>query len=288
MKRFSASSRASGFGLQASGARIGSGAASLACLALSSVGAAEAASPASPITDRFHLRGSYFSATATTGVRLDATAAVPGTELNAEEDLGLDARIDQGRIELMFRLRQRNRIRMDFFKLDRYGEADLERDIVFGDEVFNVDDRVVSTLDVRMLTFTYVYSFLRREQVELAGGVGVSLMETEARGEVPAEFQREEEAQSGALPSLALDFAWRISPRVAFTARGQYFTADVDDFEGSFGDYHADLQWRLRPNLALGIGFTSIGLDLDSRDADDSGRFDMTTRGPELFFRVSY
>ena len=242
----------------------------------------------SPITDRFHLRGTYFNASAATEVRVDPTSTAPGTELDAETDLGLDDQIDQGRIELMFRLRERNRIRMDFFKLDRYGEAILDEQIVFGDEIFDVNDRVVSTLDLRMLTFTYTYSFLRRERVELGGGLGIHLMETEARGEVPAEFQREEEAQGGALPSVALDFAWRISPRIALAARAQYFTADIDDFDGSFGDYHVDVQYRLRPNFAPGLGFSSISLELDVTDADNPGRFALDARGPELFFRVSY
>jgi hypothetical protein len=276
--------------------------ASLASTSIAAVAAVAAAEPRpipvppsqrdrtvpSPITDRFHLRGTYFNASAATEVRVDPTATTPGTELDAESDLGLDDQIDQGRIELMFRLRERNRIRMDFFKLDRYGEAILDEQIVFGDEIFDVNDRVVSTLDLRMLTFTYTYSFLRRERVELGGGLGIHLMETEARGEVPAEFQREEEAQGGALPSLALDFAWRISPRIALAARGQYFTADIDDFEGSLGDYHVDVQYRLRPNFALGLGFSSISLELDVTDADNPGRFGLDTRGPELFFRVSY
>jgi hypothetical protein len=243
---------------------------------------------ASPITDRFHLRGSYFSATVATELRLDGTGGSPGTELDAERDLGLDGEIDQGRVELMFRVRERNRIRMDFFKLDRYGEAVLDRQVAFGDEAFDVSDRVVSTLDLRMLAFTYSYSFLRRERVELAGALGVHLTETEARGEVPAQFQREEETQSGALPSLGLDFGWRISPRIALTARGQYFTANVDEFDGSFSDYHTDVQYRLRPNLAVGLGFSAISLALDVTDADDSGRFVMKTRGPEIFLRLSY
>lgn len=260
----------------------------VACLAMALVGAAEAAPAPSPITDRFHLRGTYFSATAATDVRLDPAAGSPGTELDAERDLGLDDQIDQGRIELMFRLRERNRIRVDFFKLDRFGAETLTRQVVFGDEVFDIDDTVVSSLDLRMLGFTYTYSFVRRESFELGAGLAIHLMETEASGAVPTEFRGEQEAQAGALPSLALDLAWRLSQRVSVAARGQYFSASVEEFDGAMGDYHLDVQYRLRPNLALGVGFSSISLALESRDADRPGRFDLKTRGPELFFRVSF
>jgi hypothetical protein len=242
----------------------------------------------SPITDRFHVRGTYFQADAVTDIRLDPTAQLPGTELSGEDDLNLDDQLNQGRIELMFRLRERNRIRIDWLKYDRYGEAVLNRQVVFGDEQFDVNDFVVSRMDLRMLTFTYTRSLLRRERFELGAGFGIHLTETEASGAVPAEFQREEVSQAGALPTAALDLTWRITRRFALSARGQYFSAEVDEFDGSFQDYHADLQFRLRPNFAIGIGYTSIAMDLIVRDDDSPGRFDLSTRGPEAFFRVSY
>jgi hypothetical protein len=256
-----------------------------ACLALTFIGSAQAASP---ITDRFFLRGTYFKASAATDLRVDPTSASPGTELSAEDDLGLDDEVNQARVELLFRLRQRNRIRMDFFSLDRNGTEVLEEEVIFGDEVFEVGDVVVSELDYRMLTFTYTYSFLRNERIELGGGLGIHLIETEARGAVPADFQREEESQGGALPSVALDLAWLVSPRFALAVRGNYFTASVDEFDGVLSDYHVDLQYRARPNLAFGMGYSSIVVELDVTDPDNPGRFHMTTRGPELFFRVSY
>jgi hypothetical protein len=242
----------------------------------------------SPITDRFYVRGTYFQADATTDVRLDPTEQLEGTELSGEDDLGLDDQVNQGRIELMFRLRERNRIRLDWFKLDRYGEAVLNREVVFGDEQFDVDDFVVSRLDLRMLTFAYTRSIIRRDRVEIGAGLGIHLTETQARGSVPAEFQTEEVSQSGAFPSAALDLTWRITRRFALSVRGQYFSWDVDEFDGSWQDYHADVQFRMRPNVAFGVGYTSLAMDLLVRDSDTPGRFDVSTRGPEIFFRVSY
>jgi hypothetical protein len=242
----------------------------------------------SPITDRFHVRASYFQASADTELRLDPAPPQLGTLVSAEDDLALDDRLDLGRVELMFRLGNRNRIRMDFLKVDRFGVKALDRDIVFGDEEFEIDDTAVSRLDLRMLGFAHTFSILKKDRVELGAGLGIHLIEMEARGEVPARFLREEEAQGGALPSGGLDFTWRITRRFALTARGQYFDWDADDFDGGFTDYHADVQFRWRPNVAVGIGYTAIAFELDVTDDDSPGRFDMTTAGPEIFFRVSY
>src|SRR5947209_2044862 len=76
----------------------------------------------SPITDRFYVRGTFFNPAITTTLRIDGQSpgaglpGAPGTVLSGERDLGLDGRIPQGRIEIMFRLRERNRLRVDYFE----------------------------------------------------------------------------------------------------------------------------------------------------------------------------
>ena len=63
----------------------------------------------SPITDRFYVRGTFFNPAITTLLRIDTQSPAPGvpgitgTTVNGERDLGLDSRIPQGRIEIMFR-----------------------------------------------------------------------------------------------------------------------------------------------------------------------------------------
>src|SRR5438876_9158339 len=63
---------------------------------------------ASPITDRFALRGTYFSSSIDTQIRLDNANGLAGTDLSAENDLGLRDKLAQGRIELTIRLRDRH------------------------------------------------------------------------------------------------------------------------------------------------------------------------------------
>ena len=53
---------------------------------------------ASPITDHFYLRGTFFPASVTTDLRLDPNANLAGTPLSGEDDLGLDDQVDQGRM----------------------------------------------------------------------------------------------------------------------------------------------------------------------------------------------
>src|SRR5438876_1230495 len=118
----------------------------------------------SPITDRFYVRGTFFNPAISTTLRIDAQSPGPGllgrtgTVVSGEKDLGLDSRIPQGRIEIMFRLRERNRLRVDYFETNRRGNHVLERQVVFGDETFNVNERVLSSIDWRQFALTYTFS----------------------------------------------------------------------------------------------------------------------------------
>ncbi len=85
-----------------------------------------------------------------------------------------------------------------------------------------------------------------------------------------------------------MNAAFRISKRWSVTARGQYFSASPEDFDGSISDYHGDIQYRWRKNFAVGLGYTKLTAHLQVVDIANPVLFDLTTSGPELFFRVSF
>jgi hypothetical protein len=250
----------------------------------------EARPTPSPLSDRFSLRGSFFTSNPDTQVRLDANDGTPGTPLTAEDDFGQDDSIQQGRMELIFRMgkRQRNKLRVDYFKLDRYGDTILQRTLNFGNGPFNANERVTSSVDWRMLGFTDTYSLFKNEQFELGFGLGIYALQAELRGEVPARARREEATGAGVFPTFAIDSTYLITPRISVSGRAQYFSTTVGDFRGLLSDFHGDVQFRWRPNFAFGLGYTAIKASLDVNTQDFPGRFAITARGPEAFVRVSF
>jgi hypothetical protein len=244
---------------------------------------------ASPITDRFALRVTYFAPNVDTFLRLDSSRGQPGTELNVENDLGLDDQVSMARMEMIFRLREKNRLRVDYFKLTRYGDKVLDETIRFGDNVFLVNDRAQTELDYRVLALTYTRSVLYFDRFELGVGLGISLLEGHAKGEVVARNVREKEDGVAPYPTLALDTTWRISKRWSLNARGQTFTAHLSDFTGSMSDYHGDVQYRWARNFAFGLGYQSLRIRAESTSTKNMpGKFNQKIEGPELFIRASF
>jgi hypothetical protein len=245
---------------------------------------------ASPVTDHFYLRGTYFQGTVDTTLRLDSSGSTTrdGTVLSGEDDLGLDDVVDQARMEFDIRLRERHHLRIDYFKLDRFKEQALPRDIEFGDFTFDAGDTFRSKLNWHMLSLTYTYSIFRFERFEAGIGMGLHVIEAQAEGNQPGTLNRESDSEAGIFPTVALNASFRISKRWAVTARGQSFSAGVDGFDGSLSDYHADIQWRWKKNFALGLGYSAIESDINVVDTDQPLLFNMKTSGPELFFRASF
>ncbi len=243
---------------------------------------------ASPITDHFALRADYYWGRVSTDARFDSAAGVPGTPFSAENDLGLSHQAHQVRMELIFRMRARNRLRVDFMDLQRQAYRPIDRTLQYGDVTFQIDSPVQSALNWRQMDLTYTYSFLLGERYELGAGVGVHLVEAEASANVPGTAQSADFSGSGPFATLALDGTWRFTRRWSLNARGQYLHLALSSDSGMLGIYHADLQFRAQRNLALGVGYERQQLELDVRHHDPSGYLRMSISGPEAFLRFSF
>jgi hypothetical protein len=139
-----------------------------------------------------------------------------------------------------------------------------------------------------MLGVTYAFSALRREKFEIGVGLGLHIIEAQAATEVRARNVNEEGSGVGVLPTLAVDGTWRISRRWALTGRAQFLEVNAADIEGTFADYHVDVQYRWRRNVAIGLGWSKLNLDVDVTSADLPGLVNIDSTGPEVFFRVSF
>jgi hypothetical protein len=204
---------------------------------------------ASPINDHFYVRGTYFPAAVTTTLQPRSEPHGRGHDAEREEDLGLDDKVDQGRMEFDIRLRENNHVRIDYFKLNRFAQQPLPRRIVFrrlhlsGGHEFPQQARLAH-LHAHVHVFIPAHRAFRRRRRPRHPP-----HRAHAEGGEPGTLNREKADEGGIFPTIAATLAYRISKRWAITLRGQQFSASPEDFKGKMADYHGDLQYRVEEEL---------------------------------------
>ena len=247
--------------------------------------------PASPITDHFYIRAAFYTPKYNTNFRVDPTNAPPGTTgtpVNAENDLGLAHRERQGVVDFMFRLRDRNKVRVGYFESNRSGSQVLANDVVFGNQTFPAGELAQTSFDLQQFNITYTYSFIRTNRFEVGSGLALYFLQLDVIGQVPAQGLRQEVTAATPFPALPLDLTWCLSRRWAATAQAAYLKVNTHNLSGSYLDTHADIQYRWVPNFVVGAGYASIRTDLTHRNGSFPGVVNMTIKGPQVFVRFSF
>ncbi len=271
-------------------------AAATIALALLSTAAAHAdGNYLSPTEDRVRLSLGLALDSLATSVRLDGAAGTPGTFISGENDLGLAKTKVEPRFELMVRAGARHRVQFDYFSVDRSTTQVLARTaaqgpIAFRNAILLNGDPVQTDFGLRMLGIGYGYSFWRTDKLELAGTFGVNEIDisTQVRVQTQTRHIYQNEDQAGPFPTLGVAATWVASRRFYLDGRAQYFRLAVDHLQGSLGLYELNALYRFRPNVSFALGYREVRAYLNSRQASNSGRFDFSAKGPQLFVRIAF
>jgi len=243
--------------------------------------------PERVIEDRLRLEIGAWGAMIDTNLRIDQSPALRGTEISGEGDLALaDAKLVPS-LELTLLPGDRHLIRLNSLSLRRSAQARLSRTVVFDDQVYAVGELVSSTFDVAMVGMTYGYQFVKRHNVDVAATFGIQIAEVSANAFVPSRVLRDAESGVAPLPLIGLEGRSFIGQRWSLEGRVQYLGLNIEDVKGSILDARAAILWRVNQHLAAGFGFRHFSLSVDSSDAGNPGRVDLSVSGPTLFMQAS-
>ena len=239
------------------------------------------------IEDRLRLEINLLWASPSTKLRVDESPTQPGTEINAEDDLGLDDFQLLPQVELTLLPGERHLIRLSRFAIDRSAATHLEKNISFDDQDYLVGERVDSILNLTMFGLTYGYRFIVAPRGEISASFGIQIADVETNAVVRNRVVRESESGVAPLPLLGLEGRYDFSPRWSMEARVQYLTVNETDVDGSILDARLAVTWLMNPYLLFGLGYRTFQIDVNSADEDTPGFVDLTVSGPLLFVRAS-
>lgn len=255
------------------------------------------ATPASAqaIQDRFWFQVSAFYPSIDTDARVaPATNPTGGTELDLEEDFGLDDNEFLPAINAGARF-GRFSIIADYYSLSRDSEATISRAITVDDVTYPVNARVTAGFDTDVYRLALGWVFVRDSHKE--AGISLGLHATdftisfEGQGSVgtaPISTQVRRQDFLAPMPTVGIFGSWEIAPRLTLGGRIDWLSLGLGDYDGRLFNTQASLQYRFARNIGAGIMFRYVDYRVDVEKPDYIGRFDYSFAGPAAFIEVGF
>jgi hypothetical protein len=262
------------------------------------LGAAAVAVPASAqaVADDFWISGSGFLANVDTKVRISpASNANSGTELDLEDDLGLDDNELLPAIYAGAKLGGGFVITGEYYSLSRDTTASIARTITVDDVTYPVNASVSAGFKTAIYRLTVGYSFIRNETTEVGAAIGLhatdlqfSLSGQGSSGGAPVTLQTRRKDFLAPIPTVGLYGTFEVAPRVTINARADYLSLGIDNYDGSILNAQAAVSYRFTDNFGVGVGYRYVDYDLDVERTNYTGHFDYKFWGPSVFLEAGF
>lgn len=266
----------------------------VACSILGVAHAAEEtpADDRNPLQSKFIIDVGYFFLSTDMRVRVDGeTTAQAGSDVDFDDTFGIGD-FDRFRVDGLWRIAPRHLIRAMYFQNNRHAIRSIERDVNFQDETFPLGATVDAHSELTVAQLSYEYAFLRRENYELAGSIGIHYVDMNltldatiaAQGNQVSRTADAGASTSAPLPVLGLRWMWRLPHDFYVSAQAQYFHIQFDPYKGSLTDLKASVVWQATDHLGIGVGYNDFGFrfDIDAR-GDFDGRLRWNYGGAMAF-----
>ena len=231
-----------------------------------------------------------------TKVRLDGESG-RGTEVNWSDSFG-GGDGTRFRVDGAWRFgdSRRHKVRGMWFNFSQNRSAEFDREVNWGDVTFPVNTTIESVYEFDIYELAYEYAFLRRENLELSGSIGLHLAqfkvgmsaEVDTGGGSGTAEIGDEGKLNAPLPVIGGRAIWRISGDFWLDAMVQFFALEYENVDGRLIDTRIGVLWQPKKWGGIGIGYNRFDMDVDVTRDRFTGKLDWIYDGPQIFYSVSF
>jgi hypothetical protein len=218
--------------------------------------------------------------------RLDSDAG-DGTEINLEDDLGLESSTSVARLGGYVWLGERHRLDGAYFDLSRSASFPIDETIEFGDETFVINTVVETESDLTIIKADYTFAVLARERGWFGITGGLYIAETTMSIRQATLGRSETEDVTAPLPVFGLRGDYAINDRITLRGAVQLFAFEADDVDGRFSDFYVGADYGFGQRMAVGLAYNRVSMNLGA--VEDQGldvRLDWGYDGLLLYFKL--
>jgi hypothetical protein len=233
-----------------------------------------------------------------TKVQVDNEQLGSGDNVDLGKDLGVDQDASAGWFAVEWRFALRHRFGFTYSRFTLGGERTIERNLQIGDEIYLAGATLSSQLKLEITQVAYSYSFLKRENSELALLAGLHWSHLRFNVDGSASVGTQDLALDASakadvpLPVLGLRYDHHFSPRWSAGASFAVFALEFGkgswNFEGSLWSVRLYGEYRFAHNFALGVALDGFDVSVDADQDNWKGGFDNGYWGPQIYLTARF
>lgn len=218
--------------------------------------------------------------------RLDSDAG-DGTEIDMEDDLGLEASTSVARLGGYVWLGRRHRLDGAYFDLSRSASIPIQETIDFGDQTFEINTALTTEADLTIIKADYTFAALAKDRGFLGITAGLYVAESGYALSQPTLGRAETEDVTAPLPLIGLRGDYAINDRITLRGASQWFAFETDDLDGRLVDFYVGADYGFGQRMAVGLAYNSVSMNIGAQEDDGfNGRIDWGYDGFLLYFKV--
>lgn len=235
-----------------------------------------AQNPRANLYDRMQIGASVTAIIFNANIRVDGANGM-GTDVDAEDDLGLAKDEIEPRVALRWRPWRRHEFEVGYQLARRSSARVLDRDITFGDSTYHAGADIGTKLNTDQAFFVYRFAFLAkpRTQVGLAIGAGALFLEgaLDALGGGGQVQFSQSESITGPLGSVGFYGRFLSGDRWSWEAEARYVQVSIDRFDARVGEGGAAVRYAAWSHVTFegGYGLSAVKVDIAPTTSSGGG-----------------
>ena len=218
--------------------------------------------------------------------RFDSNAG-DGTDIDMEDDLGLESSTNVARLGGYVWLGRRHRLDGAYFDLSRSASIPIQETIDFGDETFQINTTLNTESDLTIIKADYTFAVLAKDRGYLGVTAGLYVAETGFALSQPTLGRSESEDVTAPLPLFGLRGDYAINDRITLTGAAQVFAFSTDELDGHLTDFYVGADYGFGQRMAVGLAYNRVSMNIGTEEAGGfNGRIDWGYDGFLLYFKV--
>lgn len=229
-------------------------------------------------------------------IRIDVDDTNLGTEIDLEGDLGFDNNATVFNGVLGYQFARRWHVEAEYFSIGRKSTRTISREIVIDDTVYPVSAELSGRLDSDVYRLSVGWSAIARENTRINLSLGLHmtdfLLRFEGNGSVDGVITQgavEGRDLLAPLPTIGIYATHSFNDRISVAARGDFFSLNIDRYDGTLWNARIGANWRFMKNVGVGAGWRLTSYDVGIDGAGSlNGRINYNFNGPYIVLEAGF